>query len=572
MTTRMLPALAVVGALSLHGAASYEVGGVVVDSQSRRPLANARVALAPTTARVQKLEQVTNKDGRFSFVVREAGKYMLQITKPGYPAQSYRRSGIGGLSSAIVVHDGQDTSHIVFDANRGSAITGQIKDEDSEPVGNALVTIFQSAIVGGERKIVVRGQTRANAAGEFRIANLQRGSYYVCAMGRPWFADSIIQLQQIQETTNRQQRAAPQILPAAPAEPTGDQSPEPTIVPLPYSPDPGFRGTAFLTTFYPHGQSIEEAGLVPLDSGAEAQVSITLAFSKAVSVKGKIAFSGEMGAGRANLLKKVYDQYVSFLQETVSKDGSFQFVNVPAGSYEIVATSDAASGATSWNVRQQVEVGSSDVDVTLRPAFMGAVSGRVLFDGDPPATANLFVTLRNDQGNAVRIQVDTEGNFSLSRILPGRYEVAAGSADYVASYFAGPNGERLPLTLDITSGEPVRRDLMLTRAVSAIEGTVEKAGVPQVGAFVLLMPKNPSERWAYRSDQTDSDGSFRLAAIPSGDYFLIALSEGVDVVYRDAKVAAILAKAGKPVHIEPGDHSNLKVDVVDTATLNLPSL
>jgi hypothetical protein len=108
--------------------------------------------------------------------------------------------------------------------------------------------------------------------------------------------------------------------------------------------------------------------------------------------------------------------------------------------------------------------------------------------------------------------------------------------------------------------------------VSAIEGTVEKAGVPQVGAFVLLMPKNPSERWAYRSDQTDSDGSFRLAAIPSGDYFLIALSEGVDVVYRDAKVAAILAKAGKPVHIEPGDHSNLKVDVVDTATLNLPSL
>jgi hypothetical protein len=204
---------------------------------------------------------------------------------------------------------------------------------------------------------------------------------------------------------------------------------------------------------------------------------------------------------------------------------------------------------------------------------MGAVLGHVLFEGDPPAlTGSLFVSLRNDKGNSVRIQVDPEGQFSLSRILPGRYEVTAGSADYVASYFAGPTGERLPLTLEIASGEPIHRDLMLTKAVSVIEGTVEKAETPQVGAFVLLMPKNPSLRWAYRMDQTDSDGSYHLATIPAGDYFLIALSEGADVAYRDAKTAAILTRAAKPVHIEAGDHLDMKVDVVDTATLNLPSL
>ena len=340
-----------------------------------------------------------------------------------------------------------------------------------------------------------------------------------------------------------------------------------------YSPDPSFRGTAFVTTFFPRAQTIEEAGVVRLDAATEAQVSITLPQTKAVIVKGTVASSGEMSAGRASLLKKVYDQYVLFLQSVVSKDGTFQFKNVSAGSYEIQAASDSASGGSSWSVRQEVEVGSSDMEVTLRPTPMGALMGRVLFDGERPlSTASLSVTLRNNNGNSVRIQVDTAGNFSLSRILPGRYEVTAGSADYVAAYFDGPSGQRLPLILDIASGETIHRDLMLTKAVSVIEGTAEKDGMPQVGAFVLLMPTNASERWAYRVDQTDSDGSYRLATIPSGDYFLIALDEGENIAYRDVKVAQALARAGKPVHIQPGDHLDLKVDVVGVATLHLPSL
>ncbi len=575
MTTRArsLLVLAFTGAFSLLGAANYDVSGVVVDSQSQKPLANMRVSLAPTTTRVQKLEQVTKQDGRFSFAVNLAGKYTLQVTKPGYPVQSYRGAAFTGLSSAIVVRDDQDTSHIVFQANRGGVITGQIKDEDSEPVGNAIITIFQSMIVAGERRVVMRGQVRANAAGEYRLPGLLRGNYYVCAMGRPWFADSLIQPQEFQETINRRHQGnIARIQATVPLKSDDDQSPQPSLAPPPYSPDPGFRGTAFVTTYYPRAQTIEEAGLVRLDTGGETQVSITLPVTKAVTLKGTIASSGEMSAGIANLLKKVYDQYVSFLQEVVSKEGTFQFKNVPAGSYEIMATSGAASGATSWNVSQEVEVGTSDMEVTLRPGPMGAMIGHVLFEGDHPASASgLFVVLRNDKGNSARIQVDPEGNFSLSRILPGRYEVTAGSADYVASYFVGSTGEHMPLTIEITSAEPVRRDLMLTKAVSVIEGTVEKAGTPQVGAFVLLMPKNPSQRWAYRFDQTDSDGSYHLATIPEGDYFLIALNESAEIAYRDAKVAAKLTSVAKPVHIQAGDHLDMKLDVVGANTLNLPS-
>jgi hypothetical protein len=196
----------------------------------------------------------------------------------------------------------------------------------------------------------------------------------------------------------------------------------------------------------------------------------------------------------------------------------------------------------------------------------------VLFeDARPAAPATLFVSLRNENGNITGSEVNAEGMFSLSRLPAERYEVTVGSADYVASYFVAPAGEHLPLTVDIPSGDTIHRDLMLTKAISEIEGTVEKAGAPQVGAFVLLMPKDPAQRWAYHVDQTDSDGSYRLAKVSSGDYYLIALSDGAAVAYRNAKVAAILTKAAKLVRVETGDHMDMKLAVMNTAALNLPS-
>ncbi len=557
---RLLLALAFTGSFSLCTAANYVVSGVVVDSQSQKPLANAHVSLAPTVARGQKLDQITKQDGRFSFAVTQTGKYALQMNKPGYLVQSYKQYWIGGLSSAIVVRDDQDTSHLVFEASRGAAIAGVIKDEDSEPVGRVGIDVFQSLIVDGERNIILRAETAGNAAGAFRLSGLPRGTYYVCAAGRPWFATSVLQIQQIRESFKQIVTQAQQ----------GGQPAQP--VPQ-YSPDPSFRGSAFALTFYPRAQTLDDASPVHLDTGGEAQVSIALPFTRSVTVKGTISLPGEATDGRVTLYMPVHNRYISLEDGPVAKDGTFQLKNVPPGTYEITGGSQSASGASSWYVRQEVAVGTSDMDITLRPRSLGSVFGHVLFEGERPAsTASLFVSLRNDEGRLRRVEVDSAGNFSFDRLPADRYEVTAGSADYVAAYFAGPSGERLPLTVDITSGEPVRRDLTLTKAVSVIEGTVEKAEAPQVGAFVLLMPKNPSQRWAYRADQTDSDGSYRLATIPAGDYFLIALSDGTEVAYRDPKVAAILTKAAKPVHLEPGDHLDMKVDVVGTGTLNLPSL
>lgn len=99
---------------------------------------------------------------------------------------------------------------------------------------------------------------------------------------------------------------------------------------------------------------------------------------------------------------------------------------------------------------------------------------------------------------------------------------------------------------------------------------MERSGAPYIGAFVLLMPKDSSQIWAYRRDQTDSDGSFRLATIPAGDYFLIAVTDGNDLVYRHPKGAQVLIAAAKAIHMDAGEHQEMKLDVVNTGTLDLP--
>jgi len=572
-----LVALAI-GLASCVLGAEYLVEGVVLDSQSHAPLANMRVSLASTGARARKTEQTTGQNGQFSFRVGEPGKYSLKANKIGYPPQIYKQMPLTSYSSAIVVRDDQDTRHIVFEAKRGGSIAGQIRDEEAEPVGYALVSLFQSVTFNGERKILHRSEGRANAVGEFRFRSLQPGNYFVCAAGRPWFADQLIQLQRMSELPVFSRHRGPRPDVVEPADADADDDPpekpdQPAEPPPPFSPDPAFHGTAFMTAFYPGVKSIEAASLIRVDPGSEARASIVLPLTTAVSVKGTIGKAGAAGSGKVDLRKKIHDKYLSFQDTWVGPEGSFQFTNVPAGSYEIVATSQSSTGPSSWHISQEVEVGSADMEIQLRPSQLGSWSGHVLFEGDPPASsAGLFVALQNETGVVARIEVSPDGSFSVKRLPAGTYEITAGSRRYIAAYLKGTASERLPLNIEIPPGAPVSQDIVLTNAVSVINGEVAHAGVPQIGAFVILIPKNPAARWAYRFDQTDSDGSYTLPGIPEGDYFAIALSTGEDVAFRDAKVGAILTKTGKPVHVDASKEFDLDLDVVDTKSLNLPQL
>jgi hypothetical protein len=376
--------LAGAAVLLAEAGSGYQVAGIVVDSRSQMPVPNMRVSLAATSVQGQKLEQVTKKDGRFSFVVSHAGNYHLQVAKPGYPVQSYLQAGFAALSTAIVVGDGQDDRQLVFQASREGVISGQIQDTSSEPIPDALVAVLQSVVVNGERKIISRGQMRTDVAGGFRFANLLAGDYYICVMGRPWFADAVFAQERVQAMVDQIRKEI-----SAKADMAPGSLPE-----AGFSPDRNVEGMAFVTTFYPAAQTLSGASLVHVEAGDEPQLTIMLQPAKAVTLKVKLS----LPVGARNVLVKLVKEVggEDMLVATgyqASKEGVFEFYNIPQGSYELVASSHAGPGATSWIFRKDIEIGVSDEEVSANPPPESSVAGHLLFQGDRPRSltgAQLF--------------------------------------------------------------------------------------------------------------------------------------------------------------------------------------
>src|ERR1700751_5644253 len=63
---------------------SYKIAGVVVNSVTGAPLAQARVSLVDTKTRKGVVQQQTADGGRFEFTGLPAGKYSLDGSKRGY--------------------------------------------------------------------------------------------------------------------------------------------------------------------------------------------------------------------------------------------------------------------------------------------------------------------------------------------------------------------------------------------------------------------------------------------------------------------------------------------------------
>jgi len=96
-----------------------------------------------------------------------------------------------------------------------------------------------------------------------------------------------------------------------------------------FSPDPGLRGTAFPTTFYPSAQSIGQASAIRLGAGGEVDVSIVLPATNAVTVKGTMNVPGEIGDGQVNLYSTFGEHRLLFMDAWVQPGKTFEFKNVP---------------------------------------------------------------------------------------------------------------------------------------------------------------------------------------------------------------------------------------------------
>jgi Carboxypeptidase regulatory-like domain len=175
-------------------AATGRIAGRVTVDGADTPVVNARIMLFPTVRpngpkgpfgpMVTPTQALTDQDGRFVFDKLAPGSYRMDVQKTGFaPLSGPERAPTAQVSA------GQTTA-IALRLQKGAVIAGKLLDASGEPVTDARIMAMHP--INGNRPgaATVRlvpalgGGQQTNDLGEFRIAGLAPGEYYVAAMPR----------------------------------------------------------------------------------------------------------------------------------------------------------------------------------------------------------------------------------------------------------------------------------------------------------------------------------------------------------------------------------------------------
>ncbi|MFN7982165.1 MAG: carboxypeptidase-like regulatory domain-containing protein [Vicinamibacterales bacterium] len=188
--------LALVAGLAQTPSPTAQVSGRVVEQGSGAPLAGARVILArrlpgpPTMPLSGPAPAIatTDADGRFAFTDVAPGPYVTTADRAGFAADT-----TGQPPASFDLAAGVSKDDIVVTLQRGGAIAGRVVDATGEPIPGLRVVPFRPspAPPGGTtsaqppRMLPTSGGSQTNDIGEFRIASLPPGEYYVQAALTP---------------------------------------------------------------------------------------------------------------------------------------------------------------------------------------------------------------------------------------------------------------------------------------------------------------------------------------------------------------------------------------------------
>jgi Carboxypeptidase regulatory-like domain len=477
-----LALLAVALGASAQTSAAFTLAGVVVRAGTNQPLNHVLVTIAYEGRRDWHLSYITDTDGRFAFPNLPAGKWHLSAEKNGYRAQPYQ--GDEGYSTAVALGVGVDTAHIVFPMSPSGILSGTVVDDQGDPVRQAQVILFRNGVTLGKLTTQNAGRQQTDTAGEFSFGSLRPGTYYVAVTARPWYAKNYFAMQIDQAPSEAVQHDERDVAypvtyygdgtDGASAEPVSVQEGNEARVRINLRAVPAWRLT--IPDGGGHGVDIEASGpggvpvnlLAQLTSdGKQLEVlgvpsgrySIRLmgkgsASQKIVDVTGDqtidfsdvepIVLTGRLTwegpAMRPSDQVSIYlrgEHNTSFASGRVERDGSLHLDennSLAPGRYRIllqnghgfVIRSVQAQGARYSNGILDI-VGDEPVNLSITATSnLSKIDGIAARDNAPCSAAMILLLPADGNSDAIRRdQSDSDGTFTLTDVLPGRYTLVA---------------------------------------------------------------------------------------------------------------------------------------------------
>ena len=444
-------------ALSAALFAQMIVEGDVVDSSTGAPLAGAyvisRIGISPPV--------VANTDS--------GGHFRLSLSFPYASALEVYRAGF--LTSRADVNSARRIA-----LTPQAAISGKVLDEDGFPAENVVIEAMRFRQIDGQRQLKSKADTQANDLGEYRLAGLPAGRYYL------------------------------------------------------HLSNPGGRHTA---QYYPGTLDLKEASAIEVKAGEERGVDIQLAKLEAARVAGQVLLPASATSIRGVFVRMQAVDSPDAVQfgASMRDDGSFIIPHVPPGAYVLLAVSGNALLA-----EQRVEVGTTDVRgivLNAHPVAAVDLAGTVVFeDGAKPRP--VVIVVHSECCPNVAAHPDGTGSFVLKGLVPGHYafqwsadwgpESAAASPIVISSMRLGD--KELPMSndrFDLDGGSPGPLRITFTAGIVLSGKVLDDAGRPALSAMVEFLPVTGANRAV--GCGTNSDGTFTSSPMLTGDYRVYVLPD-----------------------------------------------
>ena len=537
------------------------IEGVVIKEPTGEPVKKAVIEMiAENQTEGGDYTAVTGADGSFRIEGIVPGRYRLFAERTGLLDERNAET-VGRL---LTLSGGQELKDLQIRLQAAAVLHGRVTDEDGDPFANAQVTVLRQTFPMGRSHWEQAGSERTNDLGEYRVAGLGAGSYYVSVNPPPDFRSLI-------DSSGN---------PDAEGATAKDATPNDKPAPQSYQP-----------TYYPGTTDRSQALPLQLHAGDDFPLNFSLTLGANLTIRGSVVNLPLRTS--ATIMLQSRDLNLAFNAAEMHKDGSFVIRDVAPGSYTIVASVDNAP--VPMMARQSLQMTSSSVEgVRLAPQAGGSIRGRLHLEGKNGAKLDanqFFLTLHPADGDedslsvflagagfATLVRVGLDGSFEWKNVPPGNYYVqmaeilGAGiestrEAGWFLKSTVADGRDFTDSSFNISSGT-VALDVVASDGGAVIDGIVTThKGDPVANAVLVAVPearlRGRTDR--YRRTVSDQRGHFVLRGTPPGDYTLFAWESVEGEAYYDPEFLRAYQAQSTALHAAEGEHKTLQVEVIPEA-------
>jgi hypothetical protein len=533
------------------------LAGTVTKDPGSEPLKKALIELiAESQNNGGNYTALSGADGGFRIENIVPGRYRLFVERTGYQEidKQHRRSE----GRVLTLSAGQELKDLVIRLQTAAVVEGRVTDEDGDPMPEAQVAVLRQTFVLGRSHWEQAGTERTNDLGEYRIAGLAAGNYFVSVSPPPDFRSLI-------ETTGN-----------APAVEIHSGPPSEKPVPV-----------AYQTTYYPGTRDRGQAAPIQLHAGDSFPVNFSLIPSPSLSIRGSVVNLPPGSSAAIMLQSRDFNLVLNGAE--VHKDGSFEIRDVSPGAYTILATLDNV--AVPMMARQSLQIAESVEGLRLAPQAGGTIYGHLRMETNAnsiPDPSQMFLLLRssdndsdgdNDSLSSITMgisfsnvaHVNGDGSFEWKNVPAGNYAVQISEASTMPDWFlksVTAGGRDVGDSGFSVSGGTTNLTLVASANGAAAEGLASnQQDEPVADAVVVAVPetrfRNHPDR--YRKALTDQSGRFRLRGLPSGDYTLFAWESVDGEAYCNPEFLKSYEGQGKALHVTEGLRVSVQLKTIPAA-------